>query len=68
MRSPSSGKTGAGGPETPPMALEDLTNNEIAVSTRLQLVEAIPELIQTGELNRDESVEKLKASWIACSV
>ncbi len=40
--------------------LEDLTNNEIAVTTRLRLIEDIPELVRTGELGLDESIEKLK--------
>jgi hypothetical protein len=40
--------------------LEDLTNNEIAVTTRLQLIQEIPALVHTGELGRDETIKKLK--------
>jgi len=40
--------------------LEDLTNTDIAVSTRLRLVEEIPAHIVSGELRRDEVIEKLK--------
>ena len=40
--------------------LENLTNNDIAVSTRLRLAEEIPDHIASGKLKRDDVTETLK--------
>lgn len=45
--------------------LDDLTDPEIALSTRLRLSETVTGFVDTGEINRDEAVEKMKAiAWM----
>ncbi|GAB5495387.1 MAG: hypothetical protein Phyf2KO_04670 [Phycisphaerales bacterium] len=45
--------------------LDDLTDPGIALSTRIQLSESVKGFVNSGEINRDDAVEKMKAiAWM----
>lgn len=45
--------------------LDDLTDPEIALSTRLRLSESVSGFVESGEISRDAAIEKMKAiAWM----